>query len=118
MREGLLLHSGSVITHQLLERLVQTGGGQAADHAGQDGAGIEGRISFAISRPRQAIHCHQHPGLQRAHDHQREYQNIQSTLLSMHFGVFGHKSSFHPPHRTYVDHLQAQGNLHNIILHP
>ena len=28
--------------HQLLERLVQAGGGQAADHAGQDGAGIEG----------------------------------------------------------------------------
>ena len=42
MREGLLLHSGSVITHQLLERLVQAGGGQAADHAGQDGAGIAG----------------------------------------------------------------------------
>ena len=41
-REGLLLHSGSVITHQLLERLVQTGGGQAADHAGQDGAGVDG----------------------------------------------------------------------------
>ena len=38
MREGLLLHSGSVVTHQLLERLVQTGGGQA----GQDGAGVEG----------------------------------------------------------------------------
>ena len=42
MREGLLLHSGLVVTHQLLEHLVQTGGGQAADHAGQDGAGIEG----------------------------------------------------------------------------
>ena len=46
MREGLLLHPGSVIAHQLLERLVQAGGGQAADqaadHAGQDGAGIEG----------------------------------------------------------------------------
>jgi len=38
MREGLLLHSGLVVTHQLLERLVQAGGGQA----GQDGAGIEG----------------------------------------------------------------------------
>ena len=37
MREGLLLHSGSVVTHQLLERLVQ-----AADHAGQDGAGVDG----------------------------------------------------------------------------
>ena len=42
MREGLLLHSGLVVTHQLLERLVQAGGGQTADHAGQDGAGIEG----------------------------------------------------------------------------
>ena len=42
MREGLLLHSGSVVTHQLLERLVQAGGGQAADHAGQDGAGVDG----------------------------------------------------------------------------
>ena len=42
MREGLLLHSGSIIAHQLLERLVQAGGGQAADHAGQDGADIEG----------------------------------------------------------------------------
>ena len=42
MREGLLLHSGSVITHQLLERLVQAGEGQAADHAGQDGAGVDG----------------------------------------------------------------------------
>ena len=31
MREGLLLHSGLVVTHQLLERLVQAGGGQAAD---------------------------------------------------------------------------------------
>ena len=41
MREGLLLHSGLVVTHQLLERLVQAGGGQAADHTGQDGAGIE-----------------------------------------------------------------------------
>ena len=39
MREGHLLHSGLVVTHQLLERLVQAGGGQAADHAGQDGAG-------------------------------------------------------------------------------
>ena len=42
MREGLLLHFGLVVTHQLLERLVQTGGGQAADHAGQDGAGVAG----------------------------------------------------------------------------
>ena len=31
MREGLWLHPGSVITHQLLEHLVQAGGGQAAD---------------------------------------------------------------------------------------
>ena len=46
MREGLLLHSGLVVTHQLLERLVQAGGGQAADHTGQDGAGIEGRASW------------------------------------------------------------------------
>ena len=42
MWEGLLLHPGSVIAHQLLEHLVQAGGGQAADHAGQDGADIEG----------------------------------------------------------------------------
>ena len=42
MQEGLLLHSGLVVTHQRLERLVQTGEGQAADHAGQDGAGVEG----------------------------------------------------------------------------
>ena len=42
MREGLLLHPGSVIAHQLLERLVQAGGGQAADHTGQDGAGVDG----------------------------------------------------------------------------
>ena len=41
MREDLLLHSGLVVTHQLLEHLVQAGGDQAADHAGQDGAGIE-----------------------------------------------------------------------------
>ena len=37
-----MLYPGSVIAHQLLERLVQAGGGQAADHAGQDGAGVDG----------------------------------------------------------------------------
>ena len=42
-----MLHSGSVIAHQLLERLVQAGGGQAADHAGQDGAVVLGEYPVA-----------------------------------------------------------------------
>ena len=42
MREGLLLYHGLIFAHQLLERLVQAGEGQAADHAGQDGAGVAG----------------------------------------------------------------------------
>ena len=51
MREGLLLHSGSVVAHQLLERLVQTGGGQAADHADQDGVGDGLVLPLAMSTP-------------------------------------------------------------------